>query len=283
MSKAIQNIMTVIAYIEDHLQAPLDLDTIAGAVHYSKYHLHRMFTDTVGLTIHEYVQRRRLTEAARMLVFSDKPVLEIALVSGYESQQAFTSIFKAMYKKSPSRYLEAETFYPLQLKYVLNENLPDLVPQTGWRQRIVPASQEDIPAWMELVRLVVDGFPYLDEESYEKELWEAIRTRRALILKDNDKAAGVMIFQESTGSIDFLAVHPQYRKKGIARAFCRKALYELAYPDEISITTFREGDKADPGYRRAFQKLGFAEAELLVEFGYPTQRFVLERVCSGWH
>lgn len=28
------------------------------------YHLHRMFTDTVGLTIHDYIQRRQLTEAA---------------------------------------------------------------------------------------------------------------------------------------------------------------------------------------------------------------------------
>lgn len=31
---------------------------ISGAVHYSKYHLHRVFSDTVGLTIHDYIQRR---------------------------------------------------------------------------------------------------------------------------------------------------------------------------------------------------------------------------------
>ena len=39
---------------------------------------------------------------------------------------------------------------------------------------------------------------------------------------------------------------------------------------ELSITTFREGDRADTGHRRAIKGLGFAEAELLVEFGYPT-------------
>ena len=44
---------------------------------------------------------------------------------------------------------------------------------------------------------------------------------------------------------------------------------------EISVTTFRDGDRADTGYREALKKLGFAERELLVEFGYPTQRFVL--------
>lgn len=52
-----------------------------------------MFKDTVGLTIQTYVQRRRLTEAAKPLAFSRKPILEIALLAGYESQQAFTDVY----------------------------------------------------------------------------------------------------------------------------------------------------------------------------------------------
>ena len=44
---------------------------------------------------------------------------------------------------------------------------------------------------------------------------------------------------------------------------------------EISMTTYREGDKADTGHRDILKQLGFAERELLIEFGYPTQRFVL--------
>ena len=90
----IENISAVISYIETHLNEKLDLDTVASAVCYSKYHLHRMFTDTVGITLHDYIQRRQLTEAAKLLVFSEKPIIEIALIAGYESQQAFTSIFK---------------------------------------------------------------------------------------------------------------------------------------------------------------------------------------------
>ena len=50
MQKNIQNITAVIEYIEAHLTEKLDLDTIADAVHYSKYHLHRMFADMTGLT-----------------------------------------------------------------------------------------------------------------------------------------------------------------------------------------------------------------------------------------
>lgn len=36
----------------------------------------------------------------------------------------------------------------------------------------------------------------------------------------------------------------------------------------------------DTGYRKIWESLGFSEAELLVEFGYPTQRFILKREKS---
>ena len=258
----INNVMTAIDYIESHLHEKLDLETVAGAVHFSKYHLHRMFTSTTGLTIHDYVQRRQLTEAAKLLVLSDKPILEIALSAGYESQQSFTDIFKAMYKKSPNQYRAEEEFYPLQLRYVLNEKPANLV-EKEWQDKIVFATQEDIPSWMELVHLVIDGFPHLDEKQYLAQLQESVKSKRALILKDADTAIGIMAFNEITGSIDFFGVHPQYRKRGIAKAFCEKALYELARSAQISVTTFREGDKADTGYREVCILLLFTPASIL--------------------
>ncbi len=41
----------------------LDLNVISKEIGYSKYHLHRMFTSVVGFSVHNYIQRRRLTEA----------------------------------------------------------------------------------------------------------------------------------------------------------------------------------------------------------------------------
>lgn len=67
-----------------------------------------MFVQTVGMTIHDYIQCRQLTEGVKLLVFSDKPILEIALKCGYESQQSFSAVFKAMYKVPP------EDVIPLQ-------------------------------------------------------------------------------------------------------------------------------------------------------------------------
>lgn len=271
----IEKVQAAIDYIEDHLTEKLDLDVIASAVHYSKYHLHRVFSKTVGLTLHEYRNRRQLTEAAKLLVFSEGPILDIALLAGYERQQAFTTAFSAMYKQSPSQYRENEKFYPLQLRFQFegSYNMRNSTEKTQWK--ITYADESDIPCWMALVHLVIDGFPHLYEEEYVGELKRRIRKRQALILKDGEAAVGAMLFSGETGSIDFMGTHPLYRSQGIPRAFLDKMMGELLKGRDISITTYREGDKADTGHRQAIVELGFAEAELLVEFGYPTQRFVL--------
>lgn len=270
-NSAAANIGTVIDYIEAHLDTRLDLETIAEAVHYSKYHLHRMFSGTVGMTIHDYVQRRQLTEAAKMLVFSDKPVIEIAFICGYESQQAFSSAFKDMYKMPPVEYRENRVFYPLQLRFSLHRNAAK---RHFTKEDIRPAGKADIPAWMDLMRLVIDGYPAMDEREYLDYLAACIDEGRALLLKDGDILIGAMAFAAHSGSIDFLGIHPQYRNNGLQKLFLETLLQRCLPGQEISMTTYREGDKADTGHRAVLKNLGFAERELLVEFGYPTQRFV---------
>ena len=139
------------------------------------------------------------------------------------------------------------------------------------------ASLSDVNDWLELVSLTIDGFPCMDESNYFQALHRSIEENQALILRDEEMAIGVMVFSFETGSIDFLAVHPQYRKLGIAKLFLDKLMSETIIGKEISITTYRAGDKADTGYREELYQLGFSEKELLIEFGYPTQRFVLSQ------
>ena len=269
---SVTRIEAVIDYIENHLDGKLELKTVAEAVHYSKYHLHRLFTDTVGMTIHDYVQRRQLTEAAKLLVFSDQPIIEIALICGYESQQSFSLAFKAMYKSPPAEYREKRCFYPLQLRFTLHRSMSAV---EFTMQDIRLARREDIPDWMNLMRLVIDGYPVMDENDYSAKLEESIDEKRALVLKAGNVLIGAMAFTYSPGSIEFLGVHPQYRNRGIQRLFL-DALLETYLPgQEISTTTYRDRDKADTGHRDLLLQLGFAEKELLTEFGYPTQRFVL--------
>lgn len=123
MDNNLQVIGRVLNYIEEHLtEEELNLDMITEEIGYSKYNLHRMFTFVVGISIHQYIQRRRLTEAARMLVFTQKPLMEIAFCSGYDTQRSFSRSFKTMYKCSPSCYRKQSSFMPLQLKYDMEQH-----------------------------------------------------------------------------------------------------------------------------------------------------------------
>lgn len=261
----------VIAFIEANLQEDLDLEQVAAALHYSKYHLHRMFTQTVGLTIHAYIRRRRLTEAARALVFSRRPILDIALSAGYNSQQTFSGVFKDLYKMTPAQFRQVGSFYPLQLEYTL-EVPPQNVRLT--KEAIRLARREDIPAWMSLTRQVINGFPHWVETDYRKRLGQSIAYRRAFILFDGPLAVGAMILSQRSGHIHFWAIHPQYHARGLWELFLDKLTGDLMPGRVLTTTTYRAGDKADTGYRQTLLRLGFREDTLLTEFGYPTQRFL---------
>lgn len=109
------NIVKKIAsYIENHLEEDLSLDKIAEELHYSKYYLARVFTEKTGCTIYKYIQGRRLTLAARELVETKKPIIEIACDAHYSSQQAFTLAFEQLYLCTPQVYRKRGTFYPKQ-------------------------------------------------------------------------------------------------------------------------------------------------------------------------
>lgn len=108
-------IRSVIDYIDENLDHPLDLEEISSAFGYSRYHLSRMFTYCAGFSLHEYVSRRKLTEAARALAETDRRIIDIALDCGYENQQSFTVAFSGLYGCTPAKYRSLRCFAPLQL------------------------------------------------------------------------------------------------------------------------------------------------------------------------
>lgn len=122
MTNNLEQIKLVIDYIEEHLLLKkLDLDTIAKEMNYSKYHLHRMFSGVVGFTMHQYIIRRCLSEAARLLIYSNQPIIQIAMLAGYDSQRSFSKAFKKLYKVSPKKYRSNKEFLPVQLKFEIDQ------------------------------------------------------------------------------------------------------------------------------------------------------------------
>lgn len=91
-------------YIDNHLAESLGLDELARRVCMSKYAFHRLFRQTVGEPVYQYVRRRRMERAADRLIRTDQPIMEIALNSRYASQEAFSRAFRQVYALSPGKY-----------------------------------------------------------------------------------------------------------------------------------------------------------------------------------
>jgi AraC family transcriptional regulator len=102
-----ERILRVLLHIQQHLDEALCLEDLAALAHFSPYHFHRVFRGMVGETLMEYVRRLRLERAAHRLTHGDWPVTRIAFEAGYETHEAFTRAFRAMFADSPSAYRQA--------------------------------------------------------------------------------------------------------------------------------------------------------------------------------
>lgn len=97
-------IKKVISYIEAHLHEPLTMADIANEAGFSKFHFHRIFQSSVGMTIAEYIRMRRLANASVALLHTNERILDIACYYQFDSQEAFTRAFKKVYNLPPGRY-----------------------------------------------------------------------------------------------------------------------------------------------------------------------------------
>lgn len=90
------------AYIEKHLDNEIDLNVAARIAVCSEHHFKRMFSFLAGVTLSEYIRRRRLTLAAFELQSGEACVLDLALKYGYDSADAFTRAFRHLHGVTPS-------------------------------------------------------------------------------------------------------------------------------------------------------------------------------------
>ncbi|HYE68330.1 MAG TPA: GNAT family N-acetyltransferase [Anaerovoracaceae bacterium] len=136
------------------------------------------------------------------------------------------------------------------------------------------ACRKDIDSWMELLELVKDNFPGLDKEAYKEGIQLSIIKKEALVAKKNGLVVGALAFSTENNELLFLAVHPEYRKMGIAQNLIKKMISLFPRGAQISVITYREGDPQGIAARKLYLNLGFECGELLMIFEYPCQKMV---------
>lgn len=93
-----------VIYIENHLSEDIRVEDVAREAGYSYYHLTRQFTAVLGESVGNYIKKRRLSEAAKQLLYTDRRIIDIAVEYGFESSEAFSRAFKIVYHISPTVY-----------------------------------------------------------------------------------------------------------------------------------------------------------------------------------
>ena len=97
----LQRLNRAMDYIEEHLADRISYDEIARIACCSTYHFRRMFPFLTGITLSEYIRRRRLTLAAFELQTTGAKVIDVALKYGYQSPEAFARAFKQLHGVMP--------------------------------------------------------------------------------------------------------------------------------------------------------------------------------------
>lgn len=95
----------VLEYIEQHISEDIHTEDIAGACYCSRSTLEKLFRCVYRISVRDYLIRRRMTHAGKALV--ERPelsVLDIAVMYGYSSNEAFTRAFRQVWNQLPSDY-----------------------------------------------------------------------------------------------------------------------------------------------------------------------------------
>lgn len=105
----IERINRVLDHINSSIEQELPLKELASVANFSTFHFHRVFKSIVGEPLNQYVQRVRLEKAAAQLTNDiDRPVLDVAMSCGFNSQAAFARSFKDYFGVSATAWRHGE-------------------------------------------------------------------------------------------------------------------------------------------------------------------------------
>jgi len=99
-----RTITSLTDYIDAHVRIGPSVSDLALRVGLSPSHFAKKFRLSTGLSLHRFVNRRRLEAALRMLRDHRRPLASVALDLGFSSQSHFTRLFSSLTGMTPAKY-----------------------------------------------------------------------------------------------------------------------------------------------------------------------------------
>ncbi|CAG4694698.1 MULTISPECIES: AraC family transcriptional regulator [Enterococcus] len=101
------NLNQAMDYIEEHLTEEVSFDELAKKTGISVYHFKRTFSFIAGMSLAEYIKKRRLAEANLALLAGEK-VTDVAFKYGYQSIEGFSRAFRDWTGQAPSEVMKTQ-------------------------------------------------------------------------------------------------------------------------------------------------------------------------------
>ena len=99
-----EDLQVAIAYINDYLASDLSLKKVAAIAKTSPYHFARLFKQSTGVTLNQYVTNCRMEKAKYLLRQQTYSVVEVAKLVGIRSQSHFNKVFRKYTGSTPKAY-----------------------------------------------------------------------------------------------------------------------------------------------------------------------------------
>ena len=154
----LQLIEKVLYYIDEHICEELTYERLAEVFGYSSFHFHKIFSSVTELSITEYIRKRRLTVAHKILCETTGSVADICYRVGFNSIQTFNRVFKETFGMQPLEARERQAKITGYLKRVAVEGVFSMEPRFEEREEFVIAGYR---------KHTKDGFHVIGESWFE--------------------------------------------------------------------------------------------------------------------
>ena len=98
----------LVEFIDDHLDEELSLERLADEFFVSKYHIAHVFKDNLGLSIHQYITKKRL-RLCEEAIRARMNITDVYHTYGFGDYSSFYRAFKKEYGISPKEYRDLQT------------------------------------------------------------------------------------------------------------------------------------------------------------------------------
>lgn len=128
------------AYIDNHFTQNISMQVLSSVACLSPFHLSRLFSSAVGLSITDYIQQRRIGYARELLTTTDLSVLSISSEAGFKTLSNFNKLFKKAAGSTPAEFRKKQSIKQEEKRIIIEEEkrrLEHNYPITSFVRRIM--------------------------------------------------------------------------------------------------------------------------------------------------